>query len=51
MLAVGLLPVALAGVVFFWFPPMWVVSLIGLYLIYRVFAEAGRLTRATPPPA
>ena len=44
LLTVGLLPVALAGVIFYWFPPMWAVSLIGIYLIVKVFMEAGRIT-------
>lgn len=48
LLTVGLLPVALAGVVFFWFPPMWLVSLIGIYLIVKVYMEAGRATRQMP---
>ncbi len=48
LLTVGLLPVALVGVVFFWFPPMWVVSLLGVYLIVKVYMEAGRATRQIP---
>ena len=48
LLTVGLLPVALVGVIFFWFPPMWLVSVIGIYLIVRVYMEAGRITRQTP---
>ncbi len=45
LLTFGLLPIALAGVMFFWLPPMWLVSVFGVYLIVRVFMEAGRLTR------
>ena len=48
LLTVGLLPVALAGAIFFWFPPMWVVSLLGIYLIAKVLMEAGRATRQAP---
>jgi hypothetical protein len=48
LLTVGLLPVALVGVIFFWFPPMWLVSVIGIYLIVKVYMEAGRITRQTP---
>jgi hypothetical protein len=51
LLTIGLLPVALVGVVFFWFPPMWLVSLLGIYLIVKVYMEAGRATRQTPATA
>lgn len=51
LLTVGLLPVALVGAIFFWFPPMWVVSLLGIYLIVKVVMEAGRATRQTPASA
>jgi hypothetical protein len=46
LLTVGLLPVALFGFIFFWFPPMYLVSVVGIYLIVRVFMETGRITRA-----
>ena len=48
LLMVGLLPVALAGAILFWFPPMWGVSLLGIYLIAKVLMEAGRATRQAP---
>lgn len=51
LLALGLLPIALAGVVFFWFPPMYLVSVFGIYLIVRVFMEAGRITRMSAATA
>jgi len=47
LLTIGLLPVALAGAVFFWFPPMWLVSVFGIFLIVKVFMETGRITRST----
>ena len=51
LLTIGLLPVALAGVIFFWFPPMWAVSVLGIYLIVKVIMEAGRITRQVPSPS
>lgn len=51
LLTIGLLPVALAGALFFWFPPMWAVSVLGVYLIVKVFMETGRITRASAATA
>jgi hypothetical protein len=51
LLTIGLLPVALAGALFFWFPPMWLVSVFGIYLIVRVYMETGRITRASAATA
>jgi hypothetical protein len=51
LLTIGLLPVALAGALFFWFPPMWLVSVLGVYLIVKVFMETGRITRGSAAPA
>jgi hypothetical protein len=51
LLTFGLLPIALAGVMFFWFPPMYLASVLGTYLIVRVFMEAGRITRNEVAPA
>jgi len=51
LLTIGLLPVALAGALFFWFPPMWLVSVLGIYLIVKVFMETGRITRASAATA
>jgi hypothetical protein len=36
LLVAGLAPAALAGVVFFWFPPFWGVSVLAVALIVRV---------------
>ena len=46
LLVVGLLPAIASGVMFFWFPPMYLVSAIAIYLAVRAFMEAGRLTRS-----
>jgi hypothetical protein len=51
LLTVGLLPAALAGTIFFWFPPMRLVSVFGVYLIVKVFMETGRVTRTTSAEA
>ena len=51
LLTVGLSPVILSGPLFFWFPPMWLVSLLGIYLTVKVFMETGRITRASAAPA
>lgn len=40
LILAGLAPAALAGVVFFWFPPMWVVSLMAVAVMVRVSREA-----------
>lgn len=45
LLLIGLLPAIASGVMFFWFPPMYLVSAIAIYLAVRAFMEAGRLTR------
>jgi hypothetical protein len=47
-IAFGMLPVAAIGLVFFWFPPMYLVSVVGMYLIIRTLKEAARLTRIGP---
>lgn len=51
LLVYGLLPAVAAGIVFYWFPPMYLVSLLGVYLSVRVLMEAGRLTRSGVVPA
>ena len=45
LLLIGLLPAIASGLMFFWFPPMYLVSAIAIYLAVRAFMEAGRLTR------
>lgn len=47
LLTYGLLPLVFAGAVFYWFPPTWLVSVLGVYLIVKVCSETGRLTRTT----
>ncbi|MEX1208530.1 MAG: hypothetical protein WEE36_08005 [Acidimicrobiia bacterium] len=49
LLVFGLLPAVVAGIVYFWFPPMYLVTLFGIYLSVRVLMEAGRLTRSLAP--
>jgi hypothetical protein len=46
LLVYGLLPAIATGFVFYWFPPFYLVTLLGIYLAVRVLMEAGRLTRA-----
>lgn len=46
LLVVGLIPAIASGFVFFWFPPMYAVSALAIYLAIRSLMEAGRLTRA-----
>ncbi|MEX0825592.1 MAG: hypothetical protein WD184_02360 [Acidimicrobiia bacterium] len=51
LLVYGLLPAVAAGIVVFWLPPMYLVSLLGVYVSVRVLMEAGRLTRSGVAPA
>lgn len=47
LLVYGLLPAIAAGFVAYWFPPFYLVTLLGIYLAVRVLMEAGRLTRGS----
>jgi hypothetical protein len=42
LLLVGLLPAAVIGVVFFWFPPFWIVSGAAIAVIARISAQGMR---------
>jgi hypothetical protein len=36
LMTVGLVPAALAGIVFFWFPPFWALTVLAIALIVKV---------------
>lgn len=48
LMLAGLTPAALAGIVFFWFPPFWVLSAMAIAVMVRVSRE---LTRTGAPIA
>lgn len=47
LIAIGVIPSAFVGVVFFWFPPMWLVTVAGV----AVMLAAGRDSRIPAPVA
>jgi hypothetical protein len=40
LIAIGLVPSALVGVVFFWFPPMWLVTVAGVAVMVATIRDA-----------
>ncbi len=40
LIAVGIVPSALAGIVIFWFPPMWLMTVAGLAVIVRAMRDS-----------
>jgi hypothetical protein len=46
LLLAGLAPAAVAGAVFFWFPPMWVVSILAIALIVRIARDGAGVSVA-----
>jgi hypothetical protein len=42
LMVTGLVPAAAAGVVFFWYPPMWAVSALAVAVIVRTIGELNR---------
>ena len=45
LLVVGLIPGLMAGMVFFWFPPFWLVSIVSLTLIVRIARDDAETVR------
>lgn len=40
LIAIGVLPSALVGVVFFWFPPMWLVTVAGVIVMVAAIRDS-----------
>lgn len=40
LIAVGIVPSALAGIVMFWFPPMWLMTVAGIAVIVRAMRDS-----------
>jgi len=45
LLIAGLIPAALSGAVLFWFPPFWVLTVLGMWLISKAVRELGAARR------
>jgi hypothetical protein len=45
LVGIGVIPSAIAGVVVFWFPPMWLVSAAGIAVMVKAFQEVGSARR------
>ena len=48
LIAVGVVPAVLAGIVFFWFPPLWLTTVTGTVVLWSSISDAwGRPQEAT----
>ena len=49
LMTIGLAPAALAGIVFFWFPPFWGLTALAVTLMVKVYRASNE--RSEPAPA